>query len=73
MPLNTWSDIEKVVGTLHFLTALDKLVPLDESWKRFTQHLITVSRDENAGNLTVRDILYKGHLAPLTKDMVTKV
>jgi hypothetical protein len=74
MPSNSWSDIEKIVIVLGLSDLMNELVPLDNAvWKRYSQHLINIHREETAGNLSVRDILSKGKLAPLTRQMVLKV
>ena len=74
MPSNSWSDMEKIVIVLGLSDLMNKLVPLDNAvWKRYAQHLINIHRKETAGNLSVRDILNKGKLAPLTRQMVLKV
>ncbi|KAG7085882.1 hypothetical protein E1B28_003416 [Marasmius oreades] len=78
MPMNSWNDIEKIVGALGLVDLLDANVPLDAhtpdaaKWKRFAQHEAECSKHEYP-RLTVRDILRKGKLAPLTKEMVMKV
>ncbi|KAI3609884.1 sulfite reductase flavoprotein alpha-component [Moniliophthora roreri] len=81
MPMNSWSDIEKVVGALGLVDLLDVNVPLDAAtpaaakWRRYAQHEAECSKlDERMEpRLTVRDVLRKGKLAPLTKEMVMNV
>jgi sulfite reductase alpha subunit-like flavoprotein len=73
MPLNSWSDMEKIVRVCNLSELLDTLVPLDGAWQRYSKHLIHVYQKESAGNLYVRDILRRGKLAPLTKEIIMKV
>ncbi|KAL0577411.1 hypothetical protein V5O48_004576 [Marasmius crinis-equi] len=78
MPLNSWSDIEKIVGALGLMDLLDVNVPLDapspdaSKWRRYAQHEAECSKRDHL-RLTVRDVLRKGKLAPLTKEMVMTV
>lgn len=71
MPLNTWEEISKVSAALGLDGLLDTVVPLEQSseWQLFAKHLASVSR-RGSLQLTVKDILRRGHLAPLTKDLV---
>ena len=71
MPLNSWEEVSKVSAALGLDGLLDTVVPLEHSseWQLFTKHLASVSRREFL-QLTVKDILRRGHLAPLTKDLV---
>ncbi|KAF8650910.1 hypothetical protein AX16_005035 [Volvariella volvacea WC 439] len=78
MPLNAWSDVEKIVGALGLMDYLDARIDLNiptaAKWKRYARHEADVSkRDPNTASITVRDILRKGKIAPLTKDMVLAV
>ncbi|KAG8776015.1 hypothetical protein FRC16_004643, partial [Serendipita sp. 398] len=79
MPLNSWLDVEKVVGALGLIDFLDVNVPLDGAgatkWKRYARHEADAKKLDlkYEPSLTVRDILRKGKLAPLTKDMVMAV
>ncbi|KAG8805281.1 hypothetical protein FRC17_005592, partial [Serendipita sp. 399] len=79
MPLNAWEDVEKVVGALGLIEVLDINVPLDGAgaakWKRYARHEADVKKLDHKlePSLTVRDILRKGKLAPLTKDIVMTV
>lgn len=77
MPLNSWRTVEKVVGALGLMDVLDEIVPLTapgtESWRAYSKHEAEVRRVGNAVQYTVRDILRKGHLSPLTKPMVLAV
>ncbi|KAK1218358.1 hypothetical protein PQX77_018956 [Marasmius sp. AFHP31] len=76
MPLNSWSD--KIIGALGLVDLLDVNVPLNAptpeaaKWKRYAQHEAECSKREHL-HLTVRDVLRKGKVAPLTKDMVMTV
>ncbi|KAG4411688.1 hypothetical protein IFR04_015186 [Cadophora malorum] len=72
MPLNTWNEVAKVAAALGLEDMLDRPVPTNHApeWGRFAKHLASVSRTPNVPDLTVRDILRRGHLAPLTKDLV---
>jgi sulfite reductase alpha subunit-like flavoprotein len=73
MPLNSWSDIEKVVRARNLSELLNTLVPLDGTWQRYAKHLTHVYQKESAANLSLRDILRRGKLAPLTKEIIMKV
>ena len=72
MPINTWNEVAKVAAALGLEDMLDRPVPTNHApeWGRFAKHLASVSRTPNVPDLTVRDILRRGHLAPLTKDLV---
>ncbi|KAL2116173.1 hypothetical protein VTJ04DRAFT_10428 [Mycothermus thermophilus] len=72
MPLNSWAEIAKVVAALGLAEYLDQPVTLNKSWQRFARHLGSVRHTE-APQLTVKDILRRGHLAPITKDLALKV
>ncbi|KAK1759846.1 alpha subunit of putative sulfite reductase [Echria macrotheca] len=73
MPLNTWAECAKVAAALGLGEFLDYEVALDGPWRRFAQHIGTVSRCPAASHLTVKDILRRGHLAPITKELALKV
>nr|XP_036575257.1 sulfite reductase flavoprotein alpha-component [Colletotrichum truncatum]KAF6781801.1 sulfite reductase flavoprotein alpha-component [Colletotrichum truncatum] len=75
MPLNSQSEIEKVVSALSLRDILKQDVPLGshKEWKRFATHLSKVEGETFSGTLTVYDILRRGHLAPLTKPVVAEV
>jgi len=75
MPLNSHSEIEKVVSALGVRDILDQAVPLEShpDWKRFANHLCKVEKEKFSGTLSVHDILKRGHLAPLTRSTVMKV
>lgn len=72
MPLNTWIEVAKVASALGLDTMLNSPVPTENipEWARFAKHLASVLRTSVVPQLTVRDILRRGHLAPLTKDLV---
>jgi sulfite reductase alpha subunit-like flavoprotein len=75
MPLNSWSEVSKVTAALGLEDLLQKPVPMSQApdWNRFAKHLKSVIRAEGPPVLTVQDILRRGHLAPLTKDLVVAV
>lgn len=79
MPLNSWEECAKVVAALGLENMLDSpVVSLDRIWKRFAEHLEAVdkgpgSQTTGSRRLTVKDILRRGHLAPLTKELVLKL
>jgi hypothetical protein len=74
MPLNTWDEVAKITAALGLEDLMDQPVPTEKSpeWTRFSKHLASVSRLPSV-HLTVRDILRRGHIAPLTKDLVMAV
>ena len=72
MPLNSWTECAKVAAALGLAELLDVPVSLNLKWQRFAQHLGSVSRIETP-QLTVKDILRRGHLAPVTKVLALKV
>ncbi|CAE6432420.1 unnamed protein product [Rhizoctonia solani] len=77
MPLNSWRVVEKVVGALGLMSLLDEVVPLTapgaDIWRSYAKHEAEVYRSGATVPLTVRDILRKGQLSPLTKPMVLAV
>ncbi|CAE6432523.1 unnamed protein product [Rhizoctonia solani] len=77
MPLNSWRVVEKVVAALGLINVLDEVVPLTapgaEVWRAYAKHEAEVYRSGAAVPLTVRDVLRKGQLSPLTKPMVLAV
>ncbi|KAF6816566.1 sulfite reductase flavoprotein alpha-component [Colletotrichum sojae] len=77
MPLNSWEECAKVAAALGLDTMLDSPVLLDRKWSRFAEHLDTVSNHgvvpQTPRKLMVKDILRRGHLAPLTQDLVLKI
>jgi len=74
MPINPSYETAKVVAALGLDEMMDSIVPVEQGsiWARFAKHLEIVSKVPNTG-LTVKDILKRGHLAPLTKDLVITV
>ncbi|KAJ4386243.1 hypothetical protein N0V93_009136 [Gnomoniopsis smithogilvyi] len=72
MPLNSWEECAKVAASLGLDDMLNVQVPPGKAWARFSEHLGSVSRTPT-GPLTVRDILRRGHLAPLTQSLVLKI
>ncbi|KAF4834122.1 Sulfite reductase [NADPH] flavoprotein alpha-component [Colletotrichum siamense] len=79
MPLNSWEECAKVAAALGLDSMLDAPVLLDRKWSRFAEHLDTVSNHGVASpssqvkKLMVKDILRRGHLAPLTQELVLKI
>lgn len=80
MPLNGWEECAKVAAALGLGDMLNMPVQLDAKWLRFAQHFDTISAQTPGGSthvgistLTVKDILRRGHLAPLTQDLVLKI
>ncbi|CUA66574.1 Nitrate reductase [NADPH] [Rhizoctonia solani] len=77
MPLNSWRVVEKVIGALGLMNVLDEVVPLTapgaEVWRAYAKHEAEVYRSGVIAPLTVRDILRKGQLSPLTKPTVLAV
>ncbi|GKT49717.1 sulfite reductase [NADPH] flavoprotein component [Colletotrichum spaethianum] len=79
MPLNSWEECAKVAAALGLDTMLESPVLLDRKWSRFAEHLETISKHGVASSLTrgrklmVKDILRRGHLAPLTQELVLKI
>lgn len=72
MPLNGWVECAKVAAALGFDEMLDRSIALDSQWQRFAEHIGSVSKKDTS-RLTVKDILRRGHLAPLTKELVMKL
>jgi len=75
MPLNSWTEVSKVTAAWGLDDLLQKPVPLSQApeWSRFAKHLKAINHAEGPPSLTVQDILRRGHLAPLTKDLVMAV
>jgi sulfite reductase alpha subunit-like flavoprotein/predicted heme/steroid binding protein len=81
MPLNSWEECAKVAAALGLDQILNKNLALDKKWARFSEHLDSVnnhgvaksSRTLPSVKLTVQDVLRRGHLAPLTQDLVLKI
>ncbi len=72
MPLNSLGECAKVAAALGLAEYLDYRVALNPQWQRFAQHAGSV-RHTPAPQFTVRDILRRGHLAPITKELALKV
>ncbi|KAF8536061.1 hypothetical protein BDD12DRAFT_935731 [Trichophaea hybrida] len=75
MPLNSWREVVKVAKVLGVVDRFDEKIPIDKAddWKRFSKHMADVSRNPKAGEFTLKDVLRRGHLAPLTKETVMAV
>ncbi|KAL8380812.1 hypothetical protein RB595_005212 [Gaeumannomyces hyphopodioides] len=73
MPLNSWEECARVAAALGLDALLDAPVKLDSKWTRFSKHIESVSRSGPAPALTVKDVLRRGHLAPLTQELVLKI
>ncbi|KAL2752424.1 hypothetical protein ACRALDRAFT_1083188 [Sodiomyces alcalophilus JCM 7366] len=77
MPLNSWEECAKVAAALGLDQSLNTRVALDRKWSRFAQHVGSVSNhgalDSPPKVFTVKDVLRRGHLAPLTQELVLKV
>lgn len=77
MPLNSWEECAKVAAALGLDQLLNSPVVLDRKWSRFAQHMGSVSNhgalNSPPKTFTVKDILRRGHLAPLTQELVLKV
>ncbi|KAM5354753.1 hypothetical protein ACJ41O_001400 [Fusarium nematophilum] len=72
MPLNSWDECAKMVAALGLDQHLEVPVETTGMWARFEQHLTSVRRSAHK-QLTVMDILRRGHLAPITKELAVKV
>jgi len=72
MPMNSWTECAKVAAALGLDTLLEQPVALDRTWTRFADHLGSIERTSRP-QLNVIDILRKGHLAPITKELATKM
>jgi sulfite reductase alpha subunit-like flavoprotein/cytochrome b involved in lipid metabolism len=72
MPVNSWVECAKVAAALGLDEMLEHHVDLDTAWTRFSEHLGSVSRTASP-RLTVKDLLRRGHLAPLTKNLVMRL
>ncbi|KAI1214787.1 uncharacterized protein F4807DRAFT_404564 [Annulohypoxylon truncatum] len=73
MPLNSWDECAKVAAALGLETRLDDPVDVAGTWSRFEQHLTSVRRKTTIKKLTVADILRRGHLVPITKELALKI
>jgi hypothetical protein len=74
MPINPSYETIKVAAALGLEGMMDIIVPVEQGseWARFSKHLGTVSKSPSTV-LTVKEVLKRGHLAPLTKESVLSV
>lgn len=72
MPLNSWEECAKVAAALGLENLIDSEVEVKGPWLRFERHLASVRRTKPQ-KLTVKDILRRGHLAPITKELALKI
>lgn len=72
MPMNSWTECAKVAAALGLDCMLEDTVTLDRGWSRYANHIASVTRIGKP-NFTVIDILRKGHLAPVTQELATKL
>ncbi|KAK2025274.1 cytochrome b5-like Heme/Steroid binding domain-containing protein [Colletotrichum zoysiae] len=72
MPLNGWEECAKVIAALGLEQHMNTPVGAGGTWARFAMHLGSVRRTA-AAELTVGDILRRGHLAPITKSMALSI
>lgn len=72
MPLNSLMECAKVAAALGLDTMLNDIVTTNNQWTRFAEHIGSVSQTPTP-HLTVKDILRRGHLSPLTKESVMKL
>ncbi|WYZ41786.1 hypothetical protein EsH8_V_000681 [Colletotrichum jinshuiense] len=72
MPLNNWEECAKVIAALGLDEHINAPVDVNGTWARFEMHLGSVRRTATP-KLTVSDILRRGHLAPITKEMALKI
>lgn len=72
MPVNSWIEVNKVTAALGLDDFLLTSVPTAHTpdWHRFAKHIKAVNKSDGAASVTVKDILRRGHLAPLTKDII---
>ena len=74
MPMNNWAEVDKIVRACGLSDSLEKSVPLDNPWKRFSMHINSIYRTIGSEDtLSVSGILRRGTLAPLHKDIIVKV
>ena len=74
MPQNSWAEVAKITTALGLEDFIDQPVPTEKSveWTRFAKHLASTSGVSSV-QLNVVDILRRGHIAPLTKELVMAV
>lgn len=72
MPTNSRLEVQKISAALGLDGFLHSTVtPVDGSdWSRFVSHLKIISRTSSDVTISVQDILRRGKIAPLTKDLV---
>ena len=73
MPLNSWEEVAKVAAALGLEEHIDVQIAARGTWARFEQHLDAVRRSGTNTKLTVLDLLRRGHLAPITKELALKI
>lgn len=75
MPFNPSVEVTKVAAALGLDSFMDFPVPLEKGseWARFNDHLARLSKNQNYPGLLVKDVLKRGHLTPLTKDLVMSI
>ncbi|ETN45797.1 uncharacterized protein HMPREF1541_09630 [Cyphellophora europaea CBS 101466] len=71
MPLNPWSEVEKIAAALGLDNSLDTAIPMygGTSWDQFARQLHPKANLQ-ASHLTVQDVLRYGQIAPLTRSQV---
>ncbi|KAF2008150.1 sulfite reductase flavo protein alpha-component [Amniculicola lignicola CBS 123094] len=74
MPINMSYETSKVAAALGLEELMDTVVPVEQGseWARFSKNMEIISKTPTAG-LCVKDVLKRGHLAPLTKDIVLTI
>ncbi|KAI1120698.1 cytochrome b5-like Heme/Steroid binding domain-containing protein [Nemania abortiva] len=72
MPLNSWQECAKVAAALGLENMIDSEIEVNGTWLRFERHLASVRRTKSQ-KLNVKDILRRGHLAPITKELALKI
>jgi sulfite reductase alpha subunit-like flavoprotein len=72
MPMNSWTECAKVAAALGLDFMLEDTVALNRVWSRYADHIASVTRSGRP-RLTVIDVLRKGHLAPITQVLATKL
>lgn len=72
MPLNSWEECAKVAAALGLEEHIDQPLDVEGNWSRFEAHLASV-RHTKVQKLTVTDILRRGHLAPITKELALQI
>ncbi|KAI0159617.1 cytochrome b5-like Heme/Steroid binding domain-containing protein [Xylariaceae sp. FL1272] len=73
MPLNNWEECAKVAAALGLEEFINNSVGVTGTWARFENHLMSVKRSAAKNSITVTDILRRGHLAPITKELALKL